>query len=139
VSIVAVDNAGSVTFGGKPGRRMIPGLGTSMRPPLLDESLVTEVIRVEETGTIRTCHRLARNGFLFGGSTGTVVSGAMRWLEEHDADEPTAVAISPDLGERYLDTIYQTNWLRDLYGENVLDPGVRDAGRVSWFVPATSW
>ena len=28
----------------------------------------------------------------------------------------------PDLGERYLDTIYQTNWLADVYGEDVLTP-----------------
>ncbi|MFD7402653.1 2,3-diaminopropionate biosynthesis protein SbnA [Streptomyces sp. NPDC059866] len=121
VRIVAVDSVGSVIFGGAPGRRMIPGLGMSMRPPLLDESYVDEVIRVEETDTIRACHRLARRGFLFGGSTGTVVSGAMRWLADHDTRELTAVAIAPDLGERYLDTIYQSNWLRDLYGEDVLD------------------
>jgi cysteine synthase A len=31
------------------------------------------------------------------------------------------VAIAPDLGERYLDTIYQSNWVRDLYGDDVLD------------------
>jgi N-(2-amino-2-carboxyethyl)-L-glutamate synthase len=120
VRVVAVDSVGSVTFGGEPGRRMIPGLGTSVRPPLLDESYVDEVIRVEETDTIRACHRLARSGFLFGGSTGTVVSGAMDWLARHDERELTAVAIAPDLGERYLDTIYQTNWLQDLYGDDVL-------------------
>ncbi len=66
--------------------------------------------------------------FLFGGSTGTVVSGAMRWLAEHDGEELTAVAIAPDLGERYLDTIYQTNWLQDLYGENVLRSNKLAAG-----------
>ena len=120
VRIVAVDSVGSVTFGGPPGRRMIPGLGASVRPPLLDESYVDEVIRVEEADTIRACHRLARRGFLFGGSTGTVVSGAMGWLAEHDAPELTAVAIAPDLGERYLDTIYRKEWVRDLYGEDVL-------------------
>ncbi|MFD4257424.1 2,3-diaminopropionate biosynthesis protein SbnA [Streptomyces sp. NPDC058534] len=121
VRIVAVDSAGSVIFGGTPGRRLIPGLGMSMRPPLLNESYVDEVIHVEETDTVRACHRLARRGFLFGGSTGTVVSGAMRWLADHESRDLTAVAIAPDLGERYLDTIYQSNWLRDLYGENVLD------------------
>jgi cysteine synthase A len=121
VRIVAVDSVGSVAFGGAPGRRMIPGLGTSVCPPLLDESYVDEVLRVEEADTIRACHRLARNGFLFGGSTGTVVSGAMSWLAQRDARELTAVAIAPDLGERYLDTIYQSNWLRELYGEDVLD------------------
>jgi cysteine synthase A len=122
VRIVAVDSVGSVTFGGAPGRRMIPGLGTSVRPPLLDESLVDEVVCVEEADTVRACHRLARSGFLFGGSTGTVVSGAMSWLAQHDDRDLTAVAIAPDLGERYLDTVYQTNWLEDLYGEDVLSP-----------------
>jgi N-(2-amino-2-carboxyethyl)-L-glutamate synthase len=117
--IVAIDVTGSVTFGGVPGRRMIPGLGTSVRPTLLDESYVDDVVRVDEVETIRACHRLARHGFLFGGSTGTVVSGALRWLAEQE-QELTAAAIAPDLGERYLDTIYQSNWLRELFGENVL-------------------
>jgi 2,3-diaminopropionate biosynthesis protein SbnA len=128
VHVVAVDSVGSVTFGGAPGRRMIPGLGTSVRPQLLDESYVDDVVRVGEADTIRACHRLARSGFLFGGSTGTVVSGAMGWLAQHDARELTAVAIAPDLGERYLDTIYQTNWLQGLYGEDVLDTDELTAG-----------
>ncbi len=120
VRIVAVDSVGSVTFGGAPGRRMIPGLGTSVRPPLLDESYIDEVVLVEEADTIRACHRLARRGFLFGGSTGTAVSGATRWLEQHGSPDVTAVTIAPDMGERYLDTVYQSNWLHDLYGEDVL-------------------
>jgi 2,3-diaminopropionate biosynthesis protein SbnA len=120
VRIVAVDSVGSVTFGGRPGRRMIPGLGASVRPPMLDESLIDEVVRVDEADTIRACHRLARRGFLFGGSTGTVVSGAMDWLSRHDASGLTAVAIAPDLGERYLDTIFQINWIEAIYGKDVL-------------------
>jgi len=120
VRVVAVDSVGSVTFGGRPGRRMIPGLGASVRPPMLDESVIDDVVRVEEADTIRACHRLARRGFLFGGSTGTVVSGAMDWLSRHDASGLTAVAIAPDMGERYLDTVYQTNWVEAIYGKDVL-------------------
>jgi len=120
VRIVAVETVGSVTFGGPPGRRMIPGLGTSVRPPMLDESYVDEVVRVEEADTIRACHRLAATGFLFGGSTGTVVSGALDWFTQHGAYDLTAVAIAPDFGERYLDTVYQANWVTDLYGEDLL-------------------
>lgn len=134
VKVVAVDSVGSVTFGGAPGRRMIPGLGMSVHPPLLDESFVDEVVLVEEADTIRACHRLARRGFLFGGSTGTVVSGAMSWLEKNGAPGLTSVAIAPDLGERYLDTIYQSNWLQDLYGEDVLEPDER--ADTSWADPA---
>ncbi|MFC4002416.1 2,3-diaminopropionate biosynthesis protein SbnA [Prauserella oleivorans] len=120
VRIVAVDSVGSVIFGGPPGRRMIPGLGTSVRPPLLDESYVDEVVRVAEPDTVRACHRLARNGFLFGGSTGTVVSGALTWLDRNADSGVTAVAIAPDLGERYLDTLYHLAWVQDIYGEEVL-------------------
>ena len=88
----------------------------------LREARVDDVVRVDVKHTIRACHRPARSGFLFGGSTGTVVSGAEDWLARHDQREYTAVAIAPDLGERYLDTIYQPNWLVDLYGEDVLQP-----------------
>ena len=127
VLVVAVDAVGSVTFGHAPARRMIPGLGTSVRPPLLDESYVDDVVHVEEADTIRACHRLARHGFLFGGSTGTVVSGAMSWLARQHAQELTAVAIAPDLGERYLDTVYQTHWVEELFGAATLaDPSPAD-------------
>ncbi|MGV9296182.1 hypothetical protein [Amycolatopsis sp. NPDC003676] len=70
---------------------------------------------------------MARNGFLFGGSTATVVSGTTSWLSEHDAHHLTAVAVAPDLGDRYLDTIYQTNWLQGIYGEDVLSPQPRQS------------
>jgi cysteine synthase A len=122
VRIVAVDSVGSVTFGGPAARRMIPGLGSGVRPELLDESFVDDVVLVEEVDAIRTCHRMARRGFLFGGSTGTVVSGAMDWLARHDGRDVTAVTIAPDLGERYLDTLYQSNWIEDLYGRDALSP-----------------
>ena len=60
MTIVAIDSVGSTTFGTEAGRRMIPGLGTSVRPPMLDESFVDDVVHVEEADTIRACHRLAR-------------------------------------------------------------------------------
>lgn len=123
VRVVAVDSVGSVTFGGPPETRMIPGLGAGVRPAILDESCIDEVVMVPEADTVRMCHRLAARGFLFGGSTGTVVAGAASWLESHDAGAgTTAVTIAPDLGERYLDTVYQTNWVQGIYGSPALDP-----------------
>jgi N-(2-amino-2-carboxyethyl)-L-glutamate synthase len=122
VRVVAVDAVGSVTFGGPPGRRMIPGLGTSLRPSLLDESVIDDVVLVEEPDAIRACHRLARRGFLFGGSSGTVISGAQRWLAERGGRDLTAVAIAPDFGERYLDTIYNPAWLDQHFPADMLNP-----------------
>jgi 2,3-diaminopropionate biosynthesis protein SbnA len=130
VRIVAVDSVGSVAFGGPAGRRLIPGVGAGVRPRQLDESYVDDVVLVEERDTIRTCRRLARSGFLFGGSTGTVVSGALEWMDRNETRPLEAVAISPDLGQGYLDTIYDDGWVEEHYGHDVLavdevggDPG----------------
>ncbi len=114
VRIVAVDSVGSVTFGGPPSPRLVPGLGTSVRPQLLDESLVDDVVRVPEIEGVRTCQRLASRGFLVGGSTGSVVSGALAWLARQRGRELTAVAIAPDLGDRYLDTVFDEDWVADI-------------------------
>jgi N-(2-amino-2-carboxyethyl)-L-glutamate synthase len=116
VTVVAVDATGSVSFGDRPATRAIPGLGAGVRPPLLDETFVDDVVLVDEAETVATCRRLAARGFLLGGSTGTVVAGAERWLTAHApagrGELPlTAVAISPDLGERYLDTVYDDDWV----------------------------
>jgi cysteine synthase A len=46
----------------------------------------------------------------------------MDWLARHETRSLTAVAIAPDLGERYLDTLYRTTWLQDVYGTDLLDP-----------------
>jgi N-(2-amino-2-carboxyethyl)-L-glutamate synthase len=127
VRVVAVDAVGSVTFGGPAAQRMIPGLGTSVRPDHVDESYIADVVYVEEIDTVRACHTLAQRGFLFGGSTGTVISGAAAWLAENDpANELRTVALAPDMGERYLDTVYNTNWVEGIYGNDALDPAASD-------------
>ncbi|MFY1587100.1 2,3-diaminopropionate biosynthesis protein SbnA [Micromonospora sp. WMMD734] len=118
VRVVAVDSVGSVNFGGPAGRRMIPGLGTSVRPAILAESFVDDVVYVEEPETVRTCRQLLGHGFLLGGSTGTVISGALSWLADRSL---RAVAISPDLGERYLASVYDDVWVRETYGDVLRD------------------
>ncbi|MDX2393818.1 MULTISPECIES: 2,3-diaminopropionate biosynthesis protein SbnA [unclassified Streptomyces] len=130
VRIVAVDSVGSVTFGGPALTRHIPGLGAGVRPELLEDGLVDEVVMVPERDTLESCHAMARQGFLFGGSTGTVVSGALRWLAGRPRGERlTAVALSPDQGDRYLDTLYDPGWVEEHFG----DPRTWDAA-----VPATA-
>ena len=91
-----------------------------------------------EPDTIRTCRRLARRGFLFGGSTGTVVRGALDWLGENDAGDLTAVAIAPDLGERYLETVYADEWVGEHYEEGVLGDGESETRR-SCRRPGSRW
>ncbi|MEU6278937.1 2,3-diaminopropionate biosynthesis protein SbnA [Streptomyces sp. NPDC047028] len=111
--IVAVDSVGSVTFGGPPARRHIPGLGTSRRPEILDPALVDDLVLVPESASVDMCHALARErGLLFGGSTGTVLA-AVQMAAKDIPDGSIVVAISPDFGDRYLDTLYDDRWVSE--------------------------
>ena len=46
-----------------------------------------------------------------------MVSGALDWLSRTDAGELTTAAISPDLGERYLETVYTDEWVEEHHGD----------------------
>jgi len=119
--IVAAEPVGSVSFGGRPSKRLIPGVGTSRRPELLDDAAVDRVLYVPESETIRMCHELSvGHGLLVGGSTGTVLS-AVKMLEGTVPAGETVVAVSPDMGEKYLDTIYNKDWVLKNFG---FDPWV---------------
>lgn len=114
--IIGVDSVGSVTFGMPAGKRHIPGLGTSRRPEIFSPERIDHLEMIIETDTIATCRYLARsNGVFCGGSTGTVLAAVHKW-QDRLAPGATVVAISPDSGERYLDTVYDDDWVIDRFG-----------------------
>ncbi|MEU3510612.1 2,3-diaminopropionate biosynthesis protein SbnA [Streptomyces longwoodensis] len=118
--IVAVDTTGSVTFGGPPGLRHIPGLGTSRRPELCRPDQVDEVVLVDEPDAVRMCRRLAReHGLPAGGSTGSVLA-ALESIADRVPAGSRVVALSPDMGDRYAKTIYDDMWVAATYGTDVL-------------------
>lgn len=111
IKVIAVDPVGSVTFGGRPGKRHIPGIGTSVRPKLADIANPDRVVEIDEQTTVESCLSFVRDyHLLVGGSTGSVLA-AVRQLAPEFARGDTIVAISPDLGEKYLDTVYDEAWV----------------------------
>lgn len=115
IRIIAVDSIGSVNFGGKPSRRFIPGLGSSVRPHFLREEGIYDFVSIDEKHTIAMCHRMARDyGLLLGGSTGTVLS-ALEQYESFIAPGSTIVVLSPDSGDRYIDTLYNPDWVQERF------------------------
>lgn len=114
--IIAVDSVGSVTFGQAPGPRFIPGLGSSQMPPIFRAHHLHKQQVVDERATVAMCRWLAKsNGVLAGGSTGTVVAGLAAPSLGIPKDA-VVVAISPDAGERYLETIYSDEWVMQKFG-----------------------
>ncbi|MFG3479446.1 2,3-diaminopropionate biosynthesis protein SbnA [Streptomyces chengbuensis] len=115
--IIAVDSVGSVTFGGPATPRHIPGLGTSRRPEILDEKFVDEVVLVSESATVEMCRMLAEErGLLLGGSSGTVLA-AVAGKSKDIPEGSVIVALSPDFGERYLETVYNDDWVAERWPE----------------------
>lgn len=111
--VIAVDTEGSVSFGSDPAIRHIPGLGTSQQPEILDRHAPDEIVLVPEWRTVRECRWLARRtGLLAGGSTGTVLA-AVRQRGAAIAPDSTVVAIAPDMGDRYLGSVYDDRWVID--------------------------
>jgi N-(2-amino-2-carboxyethyl)-L-glutamate synthase len=116
IKVIAVEPFGSVTFGGVPGKRHIPGIGTSVRPKLADLVNPDRVVSISEERTIEACLSFVHDHHLLvGGSTGTVLA-AVRELALEFAPGDTIVAISPDLGDKYLDTVYDPAWVKNLSG-----------------------
>ncbi|MEI6211120.1 MAG: 2,3-diaminopropionate biosynthesis protein SbnA [Pseudomonadota bacterium] len=114
--VIGVDPVGSVTFGGTAAPRFLPGIGSSKRPALADESLLHGVLRVGERETIAMCQDLARrHGLLLGASSGTVLA-AIKMNAAAIRVGSTVVAIAADFGERYLDTLYNPQWIHNTYG-----------------------
>jgi len=113
--LVAVDAVGSVLFGGSPGRRLIPGLGAGQVPPLARDGVQADVLRVSDAQCVVECRRLAhREAILVGGSAGGVLS-AIR-ARSNQLAEKTVVAILHDSGTRYLDTVFNDEWVETNLG-----------------------
>ncbi|GGV79745.1 MULTISPECIES: 2,3-diaminopropionate biosynthesis protein SbnA [Streptomyces] len=128
--VVAVDAVGSVIFGPpepweQGHRRTIPGHGAAVVPPLLRPDLADRVVKVTDLDCVRGCRRLlAKESILAGGSSGAVIAaleGAADWLEPGT----TCVAVLPDGGDRYLDTIYSDAWVESRFQDEnpPLHPG----------------
>lgn len=115
--IIAVDNKGSVTFGFPPSPRYIPGLGTSRKPEISSTDNINQIIVVPEEETIVMCNFLLREyGLFLGGSSGTVLYAAKQYVDSLNNKDISLVVISPDFGEKYMETVYNPKWVEEKFG-----------------------
>ena len=115
--VIAVDAVGSVIFGGERRKRLVPGHGAAVRPGLYQEGLADQCVHVTDLECITGCRRLARlEAILAGGSSGAVLM-AIDHMRPVLPKGAVCVAILPDRGERYLDTIYSNQWVEENFGD----------------------
>lgn len=115
VRVVAVDAEGSVLFGGSAGPRHIPGLGAGKEPKLAAGQRFDDVVRVSDLECVVGCRRAAkREAMLVGGSAGGVLMTASRMQAELEGKR--CVAILHDSGTRYLQTVFNDQWVKESLG-----------------------
>ncbi|EOX4352609.1 TPA: 2,3-diaminopropionate biosynthesis protein SbnA [Vibrio cholerae] len=103
--VIAVDSMGSITFGGKPGPRRIPGLGASVKPHHFCFTQAFACVNIDEHQAVESCKKFARQGYYFGGSTGTILA-AIEHCKIPKNENDIVVCISPDMGDSYGDIVY---------------------------------
>ncbi len=103
VRIVAVEPKNvSALLGHEPGLHQIQGIGDGFIPPILDVSMVDEVIEVTDEDAIETTRSLGRDyGLLVGISSGANVWAARMMARKMEGNIATVL---PDRAERYFST-----------------------------------
>jgi len=112
IRIIAVDTQGSVIFGDTPRKRHIPGVGSSIVPPLVGEAEIDDVVLIPERETAAACRELLfEHGIFAGGSSGTAYAAVKRYAKKMKGPRvPTVLFLCADRGTPYLDTVFDPTW-----------------------------
>ncbi|GAA3546312.1 cysteine synthase family protein [Amycolatopsis ultiminotia] len=121
---IAVEPEGSIIFGAPAGPYRQTGSGSPEGFPVgtnVCRELIDEGVQANDTDAFATARALARHtGLLVGGSAGGAIHVA---LDRIDTMPPgsTAVVLVCDAGEKYLDSVFDDEWMR---GHGLLAPDV---------------
>ncbi len=114
VRIIGVEPCGSVIFGGPGACYHQSGTGTPEGAEigvLIDYPLIDSGLKVSDAEAFETARYLAReHGLLLGGSAGGVVYQALKYAQDA-APGSLIVALVCDGGEKYLDTVFNDEWM----------------------------
>jgi len=96
-----------VLSGGQPGLHRIQGMGAGFVPPVLDRTVIDEILACTDDQAIDTAHHAARTqGVLTGMSGGAALWGALEIAGRPTAQGQRIVCLLPDSGERYASAAF---------------------------------
>lgn len=109
-TLVGVDTFNSILFGQNDGPRILPGLGNSILPKNLVHEKFDQIhwVTADEAfyHTLQLHHRF---GLFCGPTTGAAFPVA-QWLAQQNPKR-NVVFISPDTGHRYVESVYNRDWI----------------------------
>ncbi len=106
LQVVAVEPASSAVLSGRsPGPHKIQGIGAGFVPPVLNRSIIDEVVPVDDEDALETARRAAREeGALVGISCGAALWAAIEIARRPESRGRRIAVVLPDSGERYVST-----------------------------------
>ena len=112
--VTAVEPEGSIIFGGDGKPYFQSGTGNTIGasiPQIIDYSLIDYNLYSTDAEAFNTCRFFAKNyGLLIGGSAGGVLYKAIESLIKKKGKGIAAIILC-DGGERYLDTVFNDEWM----------------------------
>ena len=106
VKVIAVEpDASPLLSGGSAAAHKIQGIGANFIPPVLEQDVYDEIIRVTDEETYQWARRCAtQEGILVGISSGAALCAAVKLAKREEYADKNIVVLLPDTGERYLST-----------------------------------
>ena len=118
--IIGIDPYGSIlaepsvlnTEGPEDGYQ-VEGIGYDFIPRVLDRSLVDEWMKIGDPESFYYARRLIKEeGFLCGGSSGSAMAGAMKYIKDHNIGEgQRCVIVLPDNIRNYITKFINNDWM----------------------------
>ena len=93
----------------------IEGLGKNLIPGALDTSVIDEFVKVNDTESALMARKISRTTGIFCGYTcGATWVATQKYNQEHPfSKESVVVVVFPDHGSRYMNKIYNDQWLAE--------------------------
>lgn len=113
--VVGVDIPNSAIFGQPSGKLCMSGLGGNIVPANVDHTQFDEIHWLAAADAYHATHRLHREHALFTGPTSGAAYLVADWWAKHHPGK-TVVTLFPDEGHRYVETVYEERWLREIPG-----------------------
>ncbi len=90
------------------------GIGEDILPKNVNFDVIDHFIKVTDKDAAIMARRLAKEeGLFIGWSCGSAVHGALEYAKNHMQHDDLMVVLMPDHGTRYLNKIYNDNWMKD--------------------------